>query len=117
MRKFKFTDYLKEGIGDKYELIMLAAQRTEELRNGHQSSFKDSKHKNTVIAIKEIEDEFVDISELRENLLRRLQKEYKDDDLIEYCSIGEEDKYQLDILDYSTLEDISDNDLEKTLES
>lgn len=110
MSKIKFTDYLKAGISNKYELIMLAAQRVQALNNGSSSYFGDSGHKNTVVALGEVEQEFVDISKIREDLINSLQTEYKDDEFKEDYNLDEDNEYQVDLIDYSISEDQEDID-------
>jgi DNA-directed RNA polymerase subunit omega len=44
-----------EAIGNRYELVLVASQRTKELANGSRPKIDDIKHSNTIIALKEIE--------------------------------------------------------------
>lgn len=119
MNKIKFKDYLKEGISNKYELIILAGQRVHALNNGASSYFKngDDNHKNTIIALEEVEKEFLDISELRENLVRGLQEEGKDYELQEDYNFDEDDEYQVDLIDFNIIsQDQEDLDIHEDQE-
>ena len=47
-----------QAIGNRYDLILIAAQRVRELRNGHRSKL-DTKHGPILTALTEIEEGYV----------------------------------------------------------
>lgn len=109
MNKIKFIDYLKEGISNKYELIMIGAQRVQNLKNGSSTILEKGNHKNTVIALTEMEYDILDISELRESLIRELQVKNNDDELKENYILEKDDDLQIDLIDSSIIIGITEN--------
>ena len=77
-----------ERIPNRFELVMLAAKRSREISSGSVLTVERDDDKNPVCALREIADETVPLDELREELVRGLQKhievdEPEDDDEIE----------------------------------
>lgn len=61
-------------IPNRFELVMLAAQRARDIAAGAQATVDDDSDKNPVIALREIADETVSPEELSEALVRGLQR-------------------------------------------
>ena len=77
-----------ERIPNRFELVMLAAKRSREISSGSVLTVERDDDKNPVCALREIADETVSLDELREELVRGLQKhievdEPEEDDEIE----------------------------------
>ncbi|MBT5498138.1 MAG: DNA-directed RNA polymerase subunit omega [Alphaproteobacteria bacterium] len=77
-----------ERISNRFELVMLAAKRSREISSGSVLTVERDDDKNPVCALREIADETVPLDELREELVRGLQKhievdEPEEDDEIE----------------------------------
>ena len=75
-------------IPNRFQLVMTAAQRSRELSVGAELTVDRDNDKNPVVALREIADEMVPLDELREELVRGLQKhievdEPEEDDEIE----------------------------------
>lgn len=63
----------REKVRNKFEFIALAAQRVKDINNGAPVTINRKNSKNTVIALKEIQDEKVCIIELRQRLINDIQ--------------------------------------------
>ena len=77
-----------ERIPNRFELVMLAAKRSREIASGSVLTVERDNDKNPVVALREIADETVPLGDLREELVRGLQKhievdEPEEDDEIE----------------------------------
>jgi DNA-directed RNA polymerase subunit omega len=77
-----------ERIPNRFELVMLAAKRSREVSSGSDLTVERDNDKNPVCALREIAEETVPLDELREELVRGLQKhievdEPEEDDEIE----------------------------------
>ncbi len=77
-----------ERITNRFELVMLAAKRSREIASGSSLTVERDNDKNPVVALREIADETVPLDDLREELVRGLQKhievdEPEEDDEIE----------------------------------
>ena len=77
-----------QRIPNRFELVMLAAKRSREISSGSVLTVERDDDKNPVCALREIADETVPLDELREELVRGLQKhievdEPEEDDEIE----------------------------------
>ena len=77
-----------ERIPNRFELVMLAAKRSREISSGSSLTVERNNDKNPVVALREIADETVPLDDLREELVRGLQKhievdEPEEDDEIE----------------------------------
>ncbi len=63
-----------DKIPNRYELLMVAAQRAKDLSAGAPLTVARDNDKNSVIALREIADETVSIEELQRSLVMGLQK-------------------------------------------
>ena len=61
-------------VSNRFELVMLAAQRARNLGAGASLTVDRDDDKNPVIALREIADGTIELSELENNLIRGLQK-------------------------------------------
>jgi DNA-directed RNA polymerase subunit omega len=63
-----------EKIPNRFELVMLSAQRAREILAGAALTVDPDNDKNPVIALREIAEETVEIDELRESLMQSQQR-------------------------------------------
>ena len=67
-------------IPNRFELVMIAAQRARDITSGAQLTIDRDRDKNPVVALREIADETVDLELLREGLIKGLQKHVEADE-------------------------------------
>jgi len=67
-------------IPNRFELVMLAAQRARNISSGAAMTIEKDNDKNPVIALREIAEETVELDELEEALVKGLQRFVKTDD-------------------------------------
>ena len=67
-------------VPNRFELVMLAAQRARDIASGAQLTIDRDRDKNPVVALREIADETVDLEMLREGLVKGLQKHVEIDE-------------------------------------
>jgi len=76
-----------DKIPNRFDLVMLAAQRAREISAGAQLAVERDNDKNPVVALREIADQVVDFETLRQSLISGLQKqsetEEPEEDMIE----------------------------------
>ncbi len=63
-----------ERIPNRFELVMMAAQRSREISAGAQITLERDNDKNPVVALREIADKTIPIDKLKDDLIRGLQK-------------------------------------------
>ena len=63
-----------EEIPNRFELVMLAAQRARQLSGGETPEVSRDNDKNSVIALHELADRRVDQDDVREDYVRTLQR-------------------------------------------
>jgi DNA-directed RNA polymerase omega subunit len=61
-------------VPNRFELVLLAAQRAREITSGAPLSLDRDDDKNPVVALREIADETVGLLHLRESVVRGMQK-------------------------------------------
>lgn len=69
-----------EKVSNRFELVMLAAQRARSLSSGAELTVERDNDKSPVIALREIADETIDLSELEENVIKGLQTHVEPDE-------------------------------------
>ncbi|MBD20345.1 MAG: DNA-directed RNA polymerase subunit omega [Rhodospirillaceae bacterium] len=69
-----------ERIPNRFELVIMAAQRSRELSVGSELTVERDNDKNPVVALREIADETIETSELEEELILGLQHHGDTDD-------------------------------------
>ena len=115
----------------RFELVLVASQRSRELHSGEKPTIDKDNDKNTVIALREIADTTIPIEKMKENLIEGFQKvtisdEDEEDENIEIKSLEKKNNEQNEelISDFNsqTEEEIKklslaeDKDLEKKFE-
>ena len=69
-----------DKLDNRFELVMIAAQRARTLSSGAELTLDRGNDKNCVIALREIAEETIDIKEIEENLVLGLQKYVEPDE-------------------------------------
>ena len=114
----------------RFELVLVASQRSRELHSGETPTISKDNDKNTVIALREIADTTIPIEKMKENLIEGFQKvtinDEEEDENIETKSLEKENNEQNEELisdSTSKIEEESkkltlaeDKDLEKKFE-
>jgi DNA-directed RNA polymerase subunit omega len=77
-----------EKISNRFDLVMIAAQRARSLAAGAELTIDRDNDKNPVVALREIADETVDLGELENSLIKGLQKHVERDDQEEEIDIA-----------------------------
>jgi len=67
-------------VPNRFDLVMVAAQRAREISAGGQLTVERDNDKNPVVALREIADETVNISALSESVVTGLQKHVENDE-------------------------------------
>ena len=57
----------------RFELVLVASQRTRKLYSGEEPTVEKNNDKNTVISLREIADETISINEMKESLIEEYQ--------------------------------------------
>ena len=78
-------------VPNRFDLVMFASQRARDIASGAPETVARDNDKNPVVALREIADDTLRLTELQEKLILGLQKEKPQDDL-------EEDTEALDAL-------------------
>ena len=114
----------------RFELVLVASQRSRELHSGETPTINKDNDKNTVIALREIADTTIPIEKMKENLIEGFQKvtinDEEEDENIETKSLENENNEQNEelISDFNSpteeernkLSLAEDKDLEKKFE-
>jgi DNA-directed RNA polymerase subunit omega len=67
-------------IPNRFELVLLAAQRAREITSGAPLSVDRDDDKNPVVALREIADETIELDHLQDSLVRGMQKHVEMDE-------------------------------------
>jgi DNA-directed RNA polymerase subunit omega len=77
-------------VPNRFDLVMLAAQRARDVAAGGQLSIERDNDKNPVVALREIAEETIDLEGLRNNLIQGLQRNVEQDEPEEEGGFGAE---------------------------
>lgn len=80
-----------EQVPNRFELVLLAAERARNLSAGAVLTVDRDNDKNPICALREIADETIDLAEIEENLIKGLQKFVESDE-------PEEDSLDIDAI-------------------
>jgi DNA-directed RNA polymerase subunit omega len=69
-----------DKIPNRFDLVLLAAQRAREISGGAELTLDRDRDKNPVVALREIAEQTVRPAELRETLITSMQRVLPDDD-------------------------------------
>ena len=67
-------------IPNRFDLVMLAAQRARDIASGTALSIERDNDKNPVVALREIAEETIPLQDLGESLIRGMQKHVESDE-------------------------------------
>ena len=67
-------------VPNRFELVMLAAQRAREISSGAQITLDRDKDKNPVVALREIAESRVGLDDLRDSMIMGLQRHVEQDE-------------------------------------
>ena len=90
-------------IKNRFELVLLAAHRARALHNGEESSLPRDNDKAPVVALREIAEETIEASELKEDVIKSFQLYYEEEDESEENQISTNEEKE-DILVENDLE-------------
>ncbi len=82
-----------EKVPNRFDLVMLAAQRSRDIATGSPISVDRDNDKNPVVALREIAEESVPLTDLGDQLIRNMQRHVEVDepeevDIMEQMSTG-----------------------------
>lgn len=69
-----------DKVPNRFDLVLLAAERARAISGGAELTLDRDRDKNPVVALREIAEEAVHPTELRENLVLSMQRVVPDDD-------------------------------------
>ena len=81
MARITVEDCFKK-LGNKFELSILASYRAKEISKGAAIEIKRNNDKNSVVSLREIANEYVDISQLRQAYVQSLQLYVPSNDVV-----------------------------------
>ena len=70
MARVTIEKCLKNGINDKFDLVLVASKRANDLEKG-KKPFVNDKAKNTLISLVEIEEDKLDINAIRDEIVKK----------------------------------------------
>ena len=77
-------------VPNRFDLVMLAAQRARDVAAGGQLTIERDNDKNPVVALRQIADETIDLDGLKNNLIQGLQRNVEQDEPEEEGGFGAE---------------------------
>lgn len=88
-----------EKVGDRFELVIVASQRAKELYNGSPAMVEKDDDKNTVISLREIEADKLNISKIKDDVILGFRRNlaFKD---------TEEDNKELEFIENEIMSDV-----------
>lgn len=69
-----------EKVPNRFELVLLAGQRSRDIANGSELQLDRDRDKNPVVALREIAEQTVRPTELKESLVTSMQRVLPEDD-------------------------------------
>lgn len=103
-------------IPNRFELVMLAAQRARHISAGAPLAVDRDNDKNPVVALREIAEEAVTLPELEESLIKGMQKYVQMEESIEDLDPAIPETMQLSAMSANTSGSASDDDDDDTLD-
>jgi DNA-directed RNA polymerase subunit omega len=103
-------------IPNRFELVMLAAQRARHISAGAPLAVDRDNDKNPVVALREIADEAITLPELEESLIKGMQKYVQMEESIEDLDPAIPDTMQLSAMAASAPVSASEDDDDDTLD-
>ena len=69
-----------EKVPNRFDLVLLAGQRSRQISTGEEPTVERDNDKNPVVALREIADTTVENDEIRESLIRTMQRHVEHDE-------------------------------------
>ena len=69
-----------EKVPNRFDLVLLAGQRSRQISTGEEPTVERDNDKNPVVALREIADTTVENDEIRESLIRSMQRHVEHDE-------------------------------------
>ena len=69
-----------EKVPNRFELVLLAGQRSRDIANGSELQLDRDRDKNPVVALREIAEDKLDVDGLKDSLVRGLQRHVEQDE-------------------------------------
>ena len=69
-----------EKVPNRFELVLMAGQRSRDIANGSELQLDRDRDKNPVVALREIAEDKLDGEQLKDSLVRGLQKHIEQDE-------------------------------------
>ena len=104
----------------RFELVLVASNRARKLHSGESPTVDKDNNKNTVIALREIADETINIDDMKNTLIEEYQTQsiQNEEDLtLEYSDSDEQEQTLSDEQDTNQKEQVSDSDDEDMSDS
>ena len=83
-----------EKVDNQYDLVLLAKERTTQLNSGSPMLVEEDNDKKTIISLREIAENKVEINELEKNAVSRLRKEPDEVEQLEEIEEEENDEFE-----------------------
>ena len=68
------TEDCVESVPNRFELVIYACKRAREITSGSEIDIEKNNDKNTVVALREIAEKKVDLNELKDSIVKDLQR-------------------------------------------
>lgn len=105
-----------QKVPNRFELVMLAAQRARDISSGMPISVERDNDKNPVIALREIAEEKLDNEVLRNSLVRGHQKTFEADEpeeeIVDFIQSEQELARNMAVNDVLASDDVDSDDAE-----
>ncbi len=82
-----------EKIGNQYDLVLLARERTSQLNAGDKSLVPNDNDKNTVISLREIGEGKISIKTVEDSAINKLRKVKEETKELEDLEVDKEDEF------------------------
>ncbi len=111
-------------IPNRFELVLTAAQRARNISRGEELTLERENDKNTVVALREIADQTIDLSAVEQDLIKSLQRapepEPAEEEVLDLIATDENIFGVMDVneelpAEGGGLEDLSPDDLEAAI--
>ena len=68
------TEDCVESVPNRFEIVIYACKRAREITSGSEIDIEKNNDKNTVVALREIAEKKVDLNELKDSIVKDLQR-------------------------------------------
>jgi len=111
-------------IPNRFELVLTAAQRARNISRGEELTLERENDKNTVVALREIAEQTIDLSAVEQDLIKSLQRapepEPAEEEVLDLIATDENIFGVMDVneelpVEGGGLEDLSPDDLEAAI--